>query len=201
MNICAVALILLLDASGSVSNREFQLQQRGIAESFRTPGLQTIIQNQPGGIAVKVIEWGSFPRISIPWQMIHNVEDANQFADRIENNLRVMAGSTSMSVAIQRSIEEFETVPCQPEQRIIDISGDGPDNMGDDPSEQRNRAIQESITINALTILNDEHPDLEQYFRENVITPDGFVIIANGYSDFGRAIRRKLILEITQNNR
>jgi hypothetical protein len=201
LDICAVALVLLLDVSGSVSNHEFQLQQRGIAESFRNPALQTVIENQAGGIAVTVIEWGTMPRVLIPWQQIRNRDESTRFANRMENSVRTMMGATSLSVALEEGINAFDSVPCEPEQRVIDLSGDGPDNVGDDPTIQRDRAIQEAITINAMPILNDTEPDLEQYYRENVITPDGFLIVANGYHDFARAIRRKLIIEIAQNNR
>jgi hypothetical protein len=201
LNLCTVALVLLLDVSGSVSDREFQLQQRGIAESFRNTGLYSVIEHQAGGIAVMAIEWGTYPKVLVPWQRIQNREESFIFADRMENSVREMTGATSLALALEAGINAFNDVPCEPEQRVIDISGDGSDNVGDDPIIQRDRAISEAIIINAMPILNETEPDLEEYFRDNVITTDGFLIIANGYSDFARAIRRKLILEIAQNNR
>ena len=57
-------------------------------------------------------------------------------------------------------------------------------------------AIERGVNINGLPILEVE-PDLEEYFRHNVIGgPGAFVIAAETFEDFGNAILRKLILEI-----
>ena len=40
-------------------------------------------------------------------------------------------------------------------------------------------------------------PDLDLYYKDCVIGGEGaFIIVADGFEDFARAIRRKLVLEI-----
>ncbi len=60
----------------------------------------------------------------------------------------------------------------------------------------RDLAVAAGITINGLAILN-EVPDLDRYYRDHVIGgPGAFMMTATDYSDFGTAIRRKLVREI-----
>jgi len=63
----------------------------------------------------------------------------------------------------------------------------------------RDEVLAKSITINALPIIDDSTPqDLDKYFEGCVIGgPGSFVIPAKGFGDFARAMRRKLILEIS----
>ena len=84
---------------------------------------------------------------------------------------------------------------------VIDISGDGSNNLGRPVEDARNEAVRQGIRINGLPILAVE-PDLEQYFRQNVIGGAGaFVIPAKDYNQFSEAILRKLITEISQSSR
>jgi hypothetical protein len=89
-------------------------------------------------------------------------------------------------------------------RRIIDISGDGPNNNGLPIPSVRDRAAIEGVGINGLVILNNQPgplgfpvlEDLDIYFEECVITgPAAFVLAADGFVDFSRAIRRKLVME------
>lgn len=53
---------------------------------------------------------------------------------------------------------------------------------------------------NGLPILTVE-PDLDQYFRKNVIGgPGAFAISAKNYDQFAEAILRKLVTEISRNS-
>jgi len=72
----------------------------------------------------------------------------------------------------------------------------------------RDEAIARHITINGLVILSDrqmpwnaEHTNppggLENYYRENVIGgPGSFVMVAEDFQSFGKAIIKKMIAEI-----
>ena len=69
----------------------------------------------------------------------------------------------------------------------------------------RDRALAKDIVINGLPILNDRPnidgyplmPDLDLYYEDCVIGGYGaFIVVANGFEDFARAIRRKMVLEI-----
>ena len=63
----------------------------------------------------------------------------------------------------------------------------------------REEVLAKGITINALPIIDDSTPqDLDRYFQACVIGgPAAFVLPAKGFTDFARAMRRKLVLEIS----
>ena len=92
----------------------------------------------------------------------------------------------------------FGTSPLRAERRTIDIISDGRNNNGRRIEGVRALAKAEGVTVNGLTILNEE-PTLNYYFERRVITgPNAFVVKANDYSQFEVAIKRKLIREISQ---
>ena len=94
------------------------------------------------------------------------------------------------------AIGHIENGPFRGARRVIDVSGDGESSSGDSPDRFRDAAVAAGITINGLTILNED-PTLDQYYAEHVIGgPEAFVIAARDYEDFARAMRIKLLQEI-----
>jgi hypothetical protein len=85
-------------------------------------------------------------------------------------------------------------------KKVIDISGDGPNNWSRDVNLARDEAVAQNITINGLPILGDgSYPGLDRYFTDCVIGGRGaFIVTARGFQDFARAIRNKLVLEISE---
>ena len=194
---CTIALVLLLDVSHSVDSHEYRMQQEGVAQAFASPQLQQVIQAQPEGLIVSVVHWGSTALTSIGWTLLRNAQDAADFAQRVMHSERQdTGGSTALGNAVNYAMRRLDQLPCEPEQRVIDVSGDGESNTGIDPADMRDLAQAQGITINGLPILSREEPTVDQYYQNQVITADGFVIVAQGFEDFGRAIRRKLTLEI-----
>ena len=62
--------------------------------------------------------------------------------------------------------------------------------------EAHRRAKRRGVTVNGLAIVTDD-PNLTGYYERRVIRgPGSFVITANGYEDFARAIKLKLLREI-----
>jgi hypothetical protein len=112
---------------------------------------------------------------------------------------------TSISGAIAFGAESFEGNGFRSERRIIDISGDGPNNSGAYVNLVRDRAVADGVAINGLPIINDRpqiygyppFPDLDLYYQDCVIGgPGAFIVVADGFKDFARAILRKLVTEI-----
>ena len=67
------------------------------------------------------------------------------------------------------------------------------------PASLRAGLAVSGVTVNALVIETDPDIDLTAYFWENVITGEGaFVVTANGFADYPRRIRQKLIRETTR---
>ena len=82
-------------------------------------------------------------------------------------------------------------------RRTVDVSGDGRNNDGSLVADARDVLVSQGVQVNGLAILNED-PATERFYRKEVIGgPGSFVIRASDYSDFARAIRLKLIREIS----
>ncbi|MBP0446570.1 DUF1194 domain-containing protein [Roseomonas sp. SSH11] len=192
---CTLALVLLMDVSGSVSQTNYEMQRDATAAALRDPTITRLVENQ-GGVAVTAMEWSWTQTTTVPWAVLRNVEDARGFADRLAATTRSHAGSTHMGEAIHAAIDRFEQAPCKAERMVIDISGDGGSNGGRPVEEARGRAMEVGIVVNGLPIRTPEEPDIVEYYRSSVATVGGFVMEADGWPGFRLAIRRKLALEI-----
>lgn len=203
-----LGLVLAVDISGSIDADEARLQRQGYVEAINHPAVMAAIHSgYYKRIAVTYVEWAGDPYQSIlaDWAVIHDAASAKAFADIIANQPIDTAQWTSISGAIRFGMDMFALSPYQARRRVIDISGDGANNNGLPILPMRKRAIEAGYVINGLPIVNGKPsrfgmpqiPNLDTYYRECVIGGTGaFIIVANGFQDFARAIRRKLILEI-----
>jgi hypothetical protein len=193
-----VELVLAVDVSMSMDEKSFRLEMQGYADAFRDPQVHRAIRaGGIGRIAVTLMQWSGYGtnQISVAWFLIDGPDTAERFAAAILAAQRMPGGSTSISGAIDFGLLLFGS-EHEGLRRVIDISGDGKNNDGPDPSLSRTKAIARGITINGLPIAGGEN-GLEDYYRDSVIGgPGAFLVVANGYEDFGRAIARKLIAEI-----
>ncbi|MGF1607782.1 MAG: DUF1194 domain-containing protein [Kiloniellales bacterium] len=194
-------LLLALDASSSVDDREFALQRYGLAQAFREPAVLAAIEATHGGIAVALAQWSSGGRqvIAIDWTKVSDATEADHLADALVRMPRIIpGGDTSLRGIINFAARQFDGNGFAGQRQVIDISADGGaiENPAAMPGPARDAAVALGITINGLTILNDV-PDLDHYFRQHVIGgPGAFVVTADTYRDYARAIASKLIQEI-----
>ncbi|MGI9424984.1 MAG: DUF1194 domain-containing protein [Hyphomicrobiaceae bacterium] len=195
-----LVLVLALDVSGSVDNNEFHLQRGGLAAAFKDHRVvEAISRGLRKRIAVAAVQWAGLEKqaVVVPWTIVNDAESAARFSDSVTKMDRSYQNSeTHISGVINFGTDLIKIAPVTAERRVIDISGDGMDNVGYSPHRARNRALRFGVTINGLAILN-ETPRLQEYYHHNVIGgPDAFVIKANRYEDYADAILRKLIREI-----
>jgi hypothetical protein len=193
-------LVLAVDASGSVSEERFLLQQRGYAAAFRDPRLlEAIRAGATGAIAVTMMQWtGPALQVQVvPWMKIDSAASLRAIADAIETTPRqLFGGGTSISGAIDQAVALIVRSGFASGRRIIDVSGDGANNRGRPAREARDDALRAGIGINGLPILTLE-PDLERYYLDNVIGgPGAFVVVAQSYESFAQAVKKKLFTEI-----
>lgn len=200
-------LVLAVDVSLSVDEQEAALQRRGYVEAFSAPEvIEAIRAGMLGRIAVTYFEWAGVGwQIPImAWTVIETEADAHAFADRLAE-MPVNSGPwTSISSAIDHGVRLFEGNGIEGTRRVVDISGDGENNIGRPVTDARDDAMARGITINGLAIINDRMnlsyppmPNLDLYYRHCVIGgPGAFVIVAGDFDAFAAAIRRKLVLEI-----
>lgn len=196
----AIALVLAVDASGSVSNDRFELQKRGYARAFRNPQVLNSIRSLiTQSIVVTMMQWTG-PRLHVQvvdWTLINDEASVERVAAAIEAAPRqLFGGGTSISGAIDYSRVLLEQSAYHAARRVIDVSGDGANNSGRAVTRARDEAVQDGVSINGLPILALE-PDLDRYYYENVIGgPGAFMIPAQNYDTFADAILKKLITEI-----
>jgi hypothetical protein len=204
-------LALAVDVSRSIDHPKFLLQRDGYAAAISNPQVLEAIKSGPHArIAICFTEWSGFgaQKLVIDWTIIDGAGSARQFGDLVVEAPRSFADRTSIGGGIDFAAAQIERAPFESARRTIDVSGDGTNNAGRDVHSSRDQALAKGITINGLAILsehqlpwNAEHTNppggLEHYYRDNVIGgPGAFVIAAEDFNAFGRAIIKKLIAEI-----
>jgi Protein of unknown function (DUF1194) len=204
-------LVLSSDVSRSVDHPKFLLQREGYAAAISDPQvLEAIKSGAHQRIGVCFVEWSGFgaQKLVIDWTLIDGQAAARKFGDQLLELPRSFADRTSISGGIEFAVAQLERAPFEGARRTIDVSGDGTNNAGRDVRLARDETVGKGIVINGLVILserpipwNAEHTNppggLEKYYRENVIGgPGAFVMVAENFQSFGRAIIKKLIAEI-----
>jgi hypothetical protein len=190
----ATAVVFAVDVSGSVNAERFELQRAGIAGIFDDAAIEPVLGN---GLAVALLEWSDGHTVVVPWTILRNRTDARALAHRISAAPRPPGFSTELSLALLAAAELLDACPCLAANRVIDVSGDGPNNGPISTSIARDEVVARGIQINGLPIVTVAEPDLAQWYRRNVVGGDGaFLEVANGFEDFARAMRRKFLLEV-----
>ncbi|MEM6932093.1 MAG: DUF1194 domain-containing protein [Pseudomonadota bacterium] len=205
-----VELVLAVDVSLSMTDRELEIQRRGYAEAIVSDDVVKAIGSgvPHGQIALTYIEWAGpiSQRVVIDWTLIRTRADAEAFAAKLTTAFPDALPRTSISGLIDYAIPRFVDNGFAGESKVIDISGDGPNNGGRPVLNARADAASRGITINGLPLMTREGmgdqfhlDDLDAYYRECVITgPTAFVIPVLKWEDFSDAVRRKLVLELAR---
>ena len=200
-----LGLILAVDVSRSVDPDEAFLQRDGYVRAFSDRRLIAAIEGGAHGrIAVIYVEWAGWGQHwqRTAWTVVGDAKSADDFATALAA-LPLQSGHwTSIASAVEEAVLLFEDNGFAGDRRVIDVSGDGPNNVGGNVALARQDAVARGVTINGLPIVNrrDGHlniPDLDVYYRECVIGgPGAFAVVAEDFVSFGAAVLRKLILEI-----
>ena len=196
-------LVIAVDVSRSMDEEEFLLQRSGYVEAIRDPSfIRAATSGREGRIALIYVEWSglSSQKIVVPWRPIDGVGAAEGFAAALEAEPPVSGRGTSISAAIEFAARLFDRNEFAGERRVVDISGDGPNNYGPPVAEARDHAVAREIVINGLPILIRPSPivaDIVSYYSDCVIGgPGAFVLPVRSVESFAVAIRQKLILEV-----
>jgi Protein of unknown function (DUF1194) len=201
-------LVLAVDISRSMDYDELRLQRQGYVEALTHPEVIQAIESGPNGrIAITYVEWAGvgYQSVVVPWAVVSNREEARAFANRVAAALIDRERGTSISQGLGFAARLFDSSGVVGVRRAIDISGDGPNNIGLPVPAMRDRVVADGITINGLPIMLKSVgdigpfniPDLDVYYEDCVIGgPGAFVIPVEDTSRFAMAIRRKLVLEI-----
>lgn len=202
-----VELVLAVDVSLSMSPMELNIQREGYAAALtHNRVLQAIAEGVYGKIAVTYFEWAGTTshHVIVPWTIIANREDAERVAAKLSAQPPNSARRTSVSAALDFGADLFAESQFRGMKRVIDISGDGPNNQGEPVEAVRDTVVNQGITINGLPLMTSggfsssyDVTNLDQYYADCVIGgPGAFMIPVNDWSQFPEAIRRKLVLEL-----
>jgi hypothetical protein len=196
-------LVLAVDMSGSMDREEQRLQRDGWVAAIRSPEVWKAIE---GGawqrIALSYLEWAGWEasEVVMGWRLIDSPAAAEAFAAELSGKPLSFIRGTSISWAIRHSARLFEDNGFEGWRRVIDVSGDGPNNRGLPAPVARDEAVAQGIVINGLPLMirpSAAGVDLAAYFRACVIGGDGaFVLPVRDLDDFADAARRKMVLEI-----
>ena len=194
---CDTALLLTIDVSNSVDPGEYRLQTDGLADALSDPAIvDALVQGQS---ALAVMQWSAEDeqRFVIPWTRVGTALDVARVKERARLQTRafVLSG-TAPAEAIHAALDAFGPVAdCH--RKVIDISGDGTPNTGGDVGAARRRAERMGVTINAIAI-ELMGVAISNFYRGQVVTRDGFVMTARMHRDYPRAIRAKILRELSQ---
>ena len=202
-----VELVIAVDVSYSMDLDELAVQREGYARAIVSKEFLQALRTGPNSkISVTYFEWSasSDQKIIIPWRVIDGPETADAVADEIMNTPVRRGSRTSISGAISFAIPLFDEDPYRGLRRVIDISGDGPNNNGAPVTPVRDEALAKGIVINGLPIMIKEPSystmdidNLDWYYEDCVIGgPGAFVVPIKDRENFKEAIRTKLIREV-----
>ncbi|MEQ8399566.1 MAG: DUF1194 domain-containing protein [Roseitalea porphyridii] len=202
-----VELVLAVDVSRSMSPEELDIQRRGYAEALvSNEVIDAISDGLLGRVAIQYVEWaGQYnQRIIVDWTLIEDRADAQAFARQLLAHRSPSMSRTSISGGINFAVNAISTSAYSGNRRIIDISGDGPNNQGPYVVRARDEALAAGIIINGLPLMTRDgiysQFDIERldlYYRDCVIGgPGAFLIPVLSWEEFPEAVRRKIVLEL-----
>lgn len=197
---CRLALLLAIDVSASVDPEEDLLQRGGLAAALMAPEVvEGFLADPASPVALGAYEWsGRFAQdVILSWRQIETVADLAEAAGTIARSKRGRDDlPTALGDALGYGASLFHKGPdCM--ARTLDVAGDGVANDGFPPWAVYRAGRLDGVVVNGLAIQGGEQ-DVAAYYREAMIRgPGAFVIEAQGFGDYERAMREKLFRELS----
>jgi hypothetical protein len=189
-----LALVLAVDASGSIDARDFTLQLNGIASAFRHSEVLDAIQSGPAGaIHVALLLWGGEidETVSSGWFRISTEGEAEQFAAHITTAARrAYYGTTAM-----RSWRRWSSF----KRLLKGLTGIAL--MFPETARRPPCFVVDMLPFRPLTLGSLQRASMSQSMHSPMVPPkrrddDGFAMTVNRADAFGKAIQSKLLREI-----
>jgi hypothetical protein len=197
---CRLALLLALDVSSSVDAEEYALQRDGLAAALMAPEVQAALLADPESwVEIAAYEWSGRRQQHpvLDWTAIRAAPDIAAAAGAIAGAERSFVNfPTAMGYALGFGAVALDRRGQGCDRQVIDVSGDGINNEGFRPPLAYKHFPFDGVTVNGLVIDSGDARVITFYHREVIRGPGAFVEVADGYGDFARAMRRKLLREI-----
>lgn len=200
---CRLALLLAMDVSSSVDAAEDVLQRGGMVSALISPQVQEAFFVTDAPVALAAYEWsGRYNQeVLLDWTIIREPADLVAAAEILAASKRSHNDfPTAMGYALGFGAHMLERAPhCL--KKTLDVAGDGQNNEGFGPRQAYANFPFSDVTVNGLVINGADfegETGLIGFYKGQVIRgPGAFVEIAEGFEDYERAMRRKLIREVS----
>lgn len=197
---CALGLALALDVSSSVDENEYALQIQGLADALADDEVkEALLDPGTGEVRIAIYEWsGRWQHALVAdWRPMTSLAAIDQLSARVRSAVRSHSDyPTALGHAIGFASKLLDDVKdC--ERRVLDVSGDGANNDGYEPTTAYRNFPMDDVTVNALVVGGVARPQLVRYFETMVIKgPGAFAEVAQDYGAYAEAMKRKLLREI-----
>lgn len=200
---CRLALALAVDISSSVDATEDTLQRSGIVAALTSPEVEAAFFSSDLPVAFAVYEWsGRYNQeVVLDWMMIDSRAALVRAAEVVAASKRSHNDfPTAMGYALGYGAQLLARSPnCL--RKTLDMAGDGVSNEGFSPASAYREFPFQGVTVNGLVVnaadFEGEVGLIAFYRGEVIFGPGAFLIVADGFDDFERAMRRKLERELT----
>lgn len=205
-------LVTALDVSDSIMRHEEWIEFAGMAHAIESDGfLDAVAAGSHGRVGFAAIVWSSAgpPDVIVPWTVIESKEDARRVADalRAAHQLHGFAGRmgngggdaparrTDVSAALEFSVDLLRAAPFVATREVINICGNGADNVYASPAAARARALAAGMVVNGLAI--GARPGIADYYRAHVQGGAGsFVLEVADPEDVAAAMLEKFLRDL-----
>ncbi len=199
---CRLALLLALDVSSSVDPTEDALQRGGVVAALTSAEVADAFFAADQPVALAVYEWsGRYQQdLILDWTLIDSQNALITAAETVAQSTRGYSNyPTAMGYALGHGARLLERAPSC-ERHTLDIAGDGQNNEGFSPQQAYRTFPFDGITVNGLVVnaadFEGEVGLIAFYKSEVLHGPGAFLQVANGFADYERAMRRKLVREL-----
>ena len=169
-------LVLAVDVSFSMDEDEQRLQRLGYVEAILSAEVLAAIKDGiHGKIAIAYMEWAGAAeqRVVVDWQVISDRNSAEAFTAKLGQQPIRRVFRTSISEALSVATDLIAENGYEGIRKVIDVSGDGPNNQGRLVTTARDRAVEAGITINGLPLMLKRSansyfdlPNLDAYYHD-----------------------------------
>jgi hypothetical protein len=203
-----INIVTALDISDSVDSQAAAIEIDGMAEAIRSPRVMAAVQSgHHRRIGFAIFAWrdGAYPEL-VSWTIIASAEDAHAVSRRLRSDFHAFAAAdppapplsphmTDLSGAIDHAAILLLTAPFTARRSVINVIGNGWDNVGEGPLHARDRFVATGGTINGVVLGFD--PVLMDYYRGNVVGgPGAFVLSVEQPSQMADVLARKFLNDI-----
>ena len=202
-----INIVTALDVSDSIDAQSTRIEIDGMARAILAPEILRAIRagrHRRVGFAIFAWHEGAYPEL-VSWTIIGDDQDARAVSERLRNvspsefgvsvDRMVEPRMTDLSGAIDHAAVLLLTAPFATDRMVLNIIGNGWDNVGEGPIHARDRLVGAGGTINGVIL--GEDPVLADYFRQNVIGGRGaFLVTARDKSAITNVLARKFLRDV-----